>query len=110
MEKISIPIYKIFRLLVLSFVLLTGFLYTNLAKAETTCSKLSGQQLAYFVGYHSGNYYEPSPYYEPPPYHHHRHHRRFYWTDWRYIGHGCSQSCLIDRWNGGVIRCKRSCR
>ncbi|QMT60358.1 hypothetical protein HBNCFIEN_01730 [Legionella sp. PC997] len=111
MEKVIIRNCRIFRLLVLSFTILIGFLYSNIAKAEAT-SALPAQQLAYFVGYHSG-YYGPSSYYGPQPYRHyrhHRHHRKFYWTDWRYIGHGCSRSCLIDRWSGRVIRCKRSCR
>lgn len=103
MEKISIRNYKTIPIIILSSVLLIGFLYSSLAKANSEPSPLPGVQLAYFIGYHSGYYYETPPYY----YHHHG---NAYWSGWRYIGHGCSSSCLIDRWSGRAIRCKRTCR
>ncbi|KTC90362.1 hypothetical protein Ldum_1430 [Fluoribacter dumoffii NY 23] len=102
MEKVSIRSYKKISPILLSFALLIGFFYSNLVKASTT-TQLPGQQFAYFVGYHSG-------YYGPATYHHHHYHRGVYWTPWRYIGHGCRKSCLIDRWSGRVIRCKTRCR
>ncbi|HHF7375040.1 hypothetical protein [Legionella bozemanae] len=104
MEKTSIRSYKILPTIILSSVLLIGFLYSSLAKANSEPSPPPGLQLAYFIGYHSGSYYGAAPYY------YHRHHRNAYWTGWRYIGHGCRSSCLIDRWSGRAIKCKRICR
>ncbi|MCE0723820.1 MULTISPECIES: hypothetical protein [Legionella] len=104
MEKISIRSYKILPLIILSSVLLIGFLYSGPAKANSESSQSPGQQLAYFIGYHSGYYYGS------PPYYYHRHYKKAYWTGWRYIGYGCRSSCLIDRWSGRAIKCKRICR
>lgn len=104
MEKVSIRSYKNISRLFLSLIILIGFFYSSIVQADTSPSQLPGQQLAYFIGYHSGGYYEP------PPYYYHRHHRSLFWTPWRYVGHGCRKSCLIDRWSGHVIRCRRICR
>ncbi|KTD73248.1 hypothetical protein [Legionella tucsonensis] len=103
MEKISIRSYKIFSITILSSALLIGFLYSSLAKANSESLRPPPQQLAYFIGYHSGSYYGA-------PRYHHRHYRNTYWTGWRYIGRGCRSNCLIDRWSGRAIKCKRICR
>ncbi|CAM2838113.1 Uncharacterised protein [Legionella steigerwaltii] len=104
MEKVSIRSYKTISHLLLPFIIFIGFFYSSLVKADTLPAQPPGQQLAYFIGFHSGGYYEP------PPYYFHRHHRNLFWTPWRYVGHGCRKSCLIDRWSGQVLRCRRICR
>ncbi|MFT4059138.1 MAG: hypothetical protein QM652_06275 [Legionella sp.] len=102
MEQVSIKSYKAHFILPFSIILLISALYSPRAKANTLEStSIAGQQLAYFIGYHSAPGYI---YYGP------RHHRNFYWTGWRYVGHGCRKNCLVDRWNGRVIRCNRICR
>ncbi|WP_084157839.1 hypothetical protein [Legionella wadsworthii] len=103
MEKTSIRSYKLIPTVILSFALIAGFLYSGLAKANTQASNPPGQQLAYYIGYHSGYYHGN------PPYYYKKHHRNAYWSGWRYIGHGCRSKCLIDRWSGRAIRCKKIC-
>ncbi|WP_058518327.1 hypothetical protein [Legionella parisiensis] len=104
MEKISVRSDKTLPAIVLFSVLIIGFLYSIIAKANSESTQPPGQKFAYFIGYHSSYYYGAAPYY------HHRHYKKTYWTGWRYIGHGCRSSCLIDRWSGRAIKCKRICR
>jgi hypothetical protein len=102
MEQVSLKSYRALSILLFSVLMLLGGLYSSVAKANTPESTpIAGQQLAYFIGYHSAPGYV---YYGP------RHHRRAYWTGWRYVGHGCRKNCLVDRWSGRVIRCNRVCR
>lgn len=106
MEQVNAKGYRqTLPILLISILMLTGALYSTLAKANTPSSPLAGAQLAYFIGYHSAPGYV---YYGPQYYH--RHHRKLYWTGWRYVGHGCRKNCLVDRWNGRIIRCNRVCR
>ena len=98
MERTKIRHSSALPYLLLSLFLFTGSFYSSKAAADN----VTGQQLAYFVGYHT------SPGYV---YHGPRHSRanRTYWTGWRAVGHGCRRSCLVDRWSGRVIRCKNTC-
>ncbi|WP_058535231.1 hypothetical protein [Legionella saoudiensis] len=103
MERAKTKNSSALSILLFSFVLIIGGGLYNTAKAETLpASPLAGQQLAYFVGYHTN-----APVYIGPRVHHHRSVR---WTGWRYVGRGCRQNCLVDRWSGRVIRCNRVCR
>lgn len=107
MEHAKTQHYRVLPLIFLSFVLLAGGLYSTQAKASSSSTTpLAGQQLAYYIGYHSAPSYV---YQEPRPRYHHHHPRRSYWTGWRYVGHNCRKNCLIDRWNGRVLRCNRVC-
>ncbi|CAM4493993.1 MAG: hypothetical protein LEGION0403_FIIPPAGN_00488 [Legionella sp.] len=103
MERAKTKNSKALSILLFSFVLLIGGGLYNTAKAAT--SPLAGQQLAYFVGYHTN-----APVYVGPRVQVQHRHRSVRWTGWRYIGHGCRQNCLVDRWTGRVIRCNRTCR
>jgi hypothetical protein len=102
MERVTTKSYRIIPILLISFVMLIGALYTTVAKANTSAPAASpaGMQLAYFIGYHSAPGYV---YYPHRP-------RTLHWTGWRYIGHGCRKNCLVDRWSGRVLRCNRTCR
>jgi hypothetical protein len=104
MEKVNTKSYKIIPIFIISFLVLIGALYNTAAKANTASTPLSGTQLAYFVGSH----YAPSYVYHGPRVYHHRP-RAVYWSNWRYVGHGCRKSCLVDRWSHRVIRCKQVC-
>lgn len=105
MEQVNVKSYRIMPILLISFLMLTGALYTTVAKAGSPSSSPAGMQLAYYIGYHSApSYVYHEPRYTPRP------QRRSYWTGWRYIGHGCRKNCLIDRWSGRVMRCTRTCR
>ncbi|WP_083821511.1 hypothetical protein [Legionella drancourtii] len=106
MEQVNVKSYRIMPILLISFLVLMGALYTTVAKADTpSSSSPAGMQLAYYIGYHSApGYVYYGPRYYP------RHPRKLYWTGWRYIGHGCRKNCLVDRWSGRVIRCNRTCR
>lgn len=100
MDKVSNQNVKLLSVPLVSFILFIGiFFYSSLSQASTNTSPPTGTQLAYFVGYHSyGGHFGPK--YRS---------RGAYWTGWRYIGHGCKRSCLIDRWSGRVIRCNKRC-
>jgi hypothetical protein len=101
--------------------------------AYANSSSLAGTQLAYFVGYpkvyagpeattHHANRYR----YKKVKYHSGRYYRgrvygvvapqvimgtpaTLYWTNWRFIGTGCRQQCLVNRVTTGVIRCVKRC-
>ncbi|KTD60840.1 hypothetical protein [Legionella shakespearei] len=104
MEKVTNQNSKLLPMLLISFILFIGmFFYTGLTYASTSPSQPPGTQLAYFIGYHS--YGGPGYIYYGPKYRP----RGTYWTGWRYIGHGCKRSCLIERWSGRVIRCTKRC-
>lgn len=106
MNKVSsIQYHKLLPMLIVSFIIFIGSFYSSFAQANTQLTQPPGTQLAFYIGFHNyyGGYYNPV-YYGPRYYRY-----RTYWTGWRYIGHGCRQSCLIDRWNGRVIRCSRRC-
>ena len=105
MEKVSIKTAKTIPVLVISFLILIGGLYSTVAKANTP-TQPACQQLAYFVGYHSA----PGYVYYGPRYNTHYHRSKLYWTGWRYVGHGCRKNCLVDRYSRRVIRCNRVCR
>lgn len=104
MERVNTKSYKAMHAFIVSLIVLIGALFATTAKASPT-STLSGTQLAYFVGTH----YAPGYVYHAPPRVYHHRPRSVYWTNWRYIGHGCKKSCLIDRWSHRVIRCKQVC-
>lgn len=107
MKQVITKSYRAFILSVFSFLILTGGLYSTVAKANTPPpAPLAGEQLAYYIGYHSA----PGYVYYGPQYYPHYHPRKLYWTGWRYIGHGCRKNCLINRWNGRILRCDRTCR
>jgi hypothetical protein len=109
MDKATTQNSKLLLMLLTSFILfLAMFFYTGLNYASTNTTQPPGTQLAYFIGYHSygGNIHTgPGYIYYGPKYHP----RGTYWTGWRYIGHGCKRSCLIERWSGRVIRCTKRC-
>lgn len=105
MEQAATKRYRAIPILIFSFLILAGGLYSTISKADTLSSPIAGEQLAYFIGYHSSPGYV---YYGPQYYHHHQ--RKLYWTGWRHTGHGCRKNCLMDRWSGRVVRCNRLCR
>lgn len=65
----------------------------------------------YHRGYRGYRVYRPGVYIGPGVYYGPRY-RGNYWTGWRTYyrhGHRCVRRCLINRWNGAVIRCNRRC-
>lgn len=93
-----------FGALVLFYVCLTGTAFYSVnASAQISTVETHGVQLAYFIGYHTGS----GVYYRAPGIRHERH--RYYWTGWRYTGHGCKKNCLVDRWRRHIVRCNRRC-
>ena len=97
---------------ILFFVLLTSIFYSSNLRSNNA-SPLAGQQLAYFVGYHSGGINEGSysngstgqVYYRPK-----YHYKGSYHTPLTYIGHTCRKTCLVDRWTGRSLKCYKSCQ
>lgn len=83
-------------------------LYSNNAHADS----VPGTQLAYFVGYHGypKGYYDKFVY-QPAYLTYPRVVRvnRLYWSRWTDTGYGCRSSCLINSYNGAVLRCQRRC-
>lgn len=82
--------------------------------AATTQAQAAPNQLAYFVGHEtihygygtppSGIYYKTKIYrVQGNPY------PRVIWTRWKDVGYGCRSSCLIDRFSGQMITCRRAC-
>ena len=91
--------------LLLSFILLLAACYSGSANAVVVQKNLTqtaaGTQLAYYYGYH-----HPRPFYGP------RFNNRVYWGGWRpHRGYGqnCQRRCLVNQWNGRIIRCERRC-
>ncbi|WP_146740002.1 hypothetical protein [Legionella quinlivanii] len=113
-------IARIRKMLPALLVLLMTFGSIQSVQAQTTPNKpqtsLAGQQLAYYYGGHwyryPGNYYGPGYIYYGPRYYNRtyypKHYYRNYWSGWRPYGH-CRQTCLINQWNGQVIKCVRRC-
>lgn len=108
MEKVSSRQYKIIPALIISLALLIGAFYSSFASATETIPQPPGTQLAWFVGYHNyygGGYYRPNYVYSGPRYRY----RNVHWTGWRYVGYHCQRTCLVNNWDGRVLRCNRRC-
>lgn len=111
MEGISVRDNKLMPVFLACALLFTSIFYSNYVHANNASSP-PGTQLAYFVGYHSyyGAYYPGyGEYYPGYVYYRTRNYHRAYWTHWIRIGYACRQKCLINRWNGRVVRCVRRC-
>lgn len=95
-------------ILTLSLMTLIGFLSSTNVQSQTLPTSPNGIQLAAngYVGYPGWQGYG---YYSPAPVVYVRRPTNFYWTRWKYLGHRCKRSCLINRWNGVVVRCKKVC-
>lgn len=102
MKKDSTHNFKLLNVINSYLILFLMLLISNIAGASTNPNQqpLSNTQLAYYIGIHS----YPGYYWRGPVYY-----RSTYWTKWRYIGHGCQKSCLIEKWSGRVIRCAKRC-
>jgi hypothetical protein len=101
----SIKKLRLLPILVASFLLLAMCFSANTQAAITPSMPNSNpMQLAYHYVHGHPGYYHGS--WRPR-------HYGTYWTGWRpyYWRHGyrCKRSCLINRWNGSVIRCKNRC-
>ena len=91
-------------------ILLALTLFSNPVKAalpgSVETSAINGVQLASF-------YYGPRRGYWRggigfgPGYGYHR--RGVYWTGWRSMGPRCQRTCLVNPYNGYVVRCKTRC-
>lgn len=104
MERTRIKRYPLTMVLFTAMVILAG-LYSGHAKANSS-NQLPGTQLAFFIGYHSyGGHIRPAYVYYGPR----KRARGVYWTGWRFSGNGCRNTCLVDRWTGRAIRCKKRC-
>lgn len=101
--KVSARSKRTVPLLFVSFLILIGGLYSTVTQASTLPT---GQQLAYFVGYH----YAPGQSHIGPNRHYHHQPRQPYWTGWRHTSPRCQKRCLVDRRTGHIIRCTRVCR
>lgn len=97
--------------------LATLLFITNTSHASLNTNKINAlpqanHQLAYYIGVH----YQPNNHYYPPQIHstyryhsYWRNHRNHYWINSNHISYHCQKSCVIDRWNGRIIRCYTRC-
>lgn len=97
---------KYFKLLPLYLGVTLAMLFSSTALTmSSNVAKAPLIQLAHYHGYY--NY--PAGYWQPQRYHH----SNYYWTNGRpyYHRHGyrCHQSCMINRWNGQIVRCVNRC-
>ncbi|WP_141676650.1 hypothetical protein [Legionella jamestowniensis] len=90
------------------FIAAAFFAATTQAATSTPLTPNANKtELAYFYVYdrYPGRYWGP--------WRHRHYHSNVYWTGWRpyYYRHGyrCQRSCLINRWNGVIIRCVKRC-
>ncbi|WED44480.1 hypothetical protein [Legionella cardiaca] len=111
MNNYSVKEFKLLPILTAFFLIFIAIGYTTTAQAATvqpsTVSKnFQPTQLAYFYVYdtYPGRYWGPWRHYHRP---------RAYWTGWNtiYLGHRtiCQRNCLVNTWNGMVIRCVKRC-
>ncbi len=104
MNKISVSLPLSLLILFIFFLSAISLFYPSKAHAEENAPSLNGTKLAYFIGYHtysrSSILVNPRPVYRASG---------AYWTGWRASGFKCQQRCLIDKWTGLVIQCKRRC-
>lgn len=86
------------------FLSMTGSSNADKICAHKNHNSLNEAKLAYFIGYHtysrSSILLRPRPVYRASG---------AYWTGWRSGGYRCQKSCLIDKWTGLVVQCKRRC-
>lgn len=110
MDKAPVLIKKTSSALVGVMILGIATLYSLTTYAEPM--PMSGTQLAYFVGYHGSpkGYYDKFVY-QPAYLTYPKVVRvnRVYWSRWTDTGYGCRSSCLINSYNGAVLRCQRRC-
>lgn len=113
-------IARIVKLLPIIFASVLFFTAIPSAQAEGNVvaapNAMAGTQLAYYYGghwyRHPGRYWGPGYVYYGPRYYHYYyapHVYRTYWTGWRPYGYRCNRTCLVNQWNGGVVRCVRRC-
>lgn len=137
MDKLMTQNLKYFSYLIASFLFFAGIFFTQITHADTPKTKLTGTQLAYYVGHHAahrggayrgvnrgvyrggyrrgyvggvyrGGYYNagviaaPAIVYGATG-------ANTYWTPWKFVGQGCRRSCLVNKWNNRIIRCKKRC-
>ncbi|ASQ46066.1 hypothetical protein [Legionella clemsonensis] len=105
----SVKRFRLLPVLITSvFLFLAAGFFAATAQAATSTPltpSANKTELAYFYVYdrYPGRYWGPRRYY----------HRNVYWTGWRtyYYRHGyrCQRNCLINRWNGAIIRCAKRC-
>lgn len=109
MDKNSTQRYRILPLVVISFILLIGTFYSTNVRATNSISQSPGTQLAYYNGWHGGGWHRGGWGWGGGYYGVGYGVSNVYWTGWRYYGRHCQRSCLVNRWNGHVIRCHRRC-
>lgn len=110
-----------------SLLFFVGMSYMPITTANTPNNQSNftntqaGNQVAYYRGYHGyrGGYghrgyrgygYRRGVYYAAPVAVYGAARGGAYWTGWKYVGHGCSRSCLVNRGTGHIVRCKQRCR
>jgi hypothetical protein len=134
MDKLMTQNNKLFSYFIGSFLFFAGIFFTQVTHADAPKTKLAGTQLAYYVGhhgaYHGGGYrggyrggygyrrgyvggyrggYYNAGVVAAPVVVYGATRANTYWTPWKYVGHGCRRSCLVNKWNNRIIRCKKRC-
>ncbi|KTD65222.1 hypothetical protein [Legionella spiritensis] len=112
MDKQGVCEFKSLPVFLSSILFLITLCFSNQVNAGENRSELqrsvlqtaAPNQYAYYYGYG----YRPRGYIYYGP----RYRSRYYWTGGRvYYRHGlrCQRRCLVNRWNGVVVRCVRRC-
>ncbi|KTD13808.1 hypothetical protein [Legionella hackeliae] len=127
MYNSSVKRIRLLPVLLTSFIIFfaVGFTATTqAATSEPSPTPAKQMQLAYFNVYNKPGYYKHSGYYNHSGYHKYpgrywgpwrnRYYQpTLYWSNWYpyYYRHGyrCQKSCLINSWNGMIIRCQKRC-
>lgn len=98
-----------FRKFLLLFIalLLASSAFTNSAQAQSSKMPTQAIQLAWWYSggagwYNYGSSQPYSVYYEPRG-------NSYYWTPWERLPNGCKKTCLVNQWNGEVMRCAKKC-
>lgn len=118
MSNCSVRKFRLQHFLIASLLMLITLGSATTARAETPVSSTNNPvQLAYFYVYdtYPGRHWGPwgGPWGPDRWQNRHRHRSNFFWTGWNTMyfrnGFRCQKSCLIDPWDGSVIRCAKRC-
>ncbi|MDI9818397.1 MULTISPECIES: hypothetical protein [unclassified Legionella] len=109
MDSYSVKRFGLLPAVVFSFVLLLAAGSTASAKAASPQQAPGATNYIQLAYYHVHNRHRDRHWGSKRG--HYRHHT--YWTGWRtyHRRHGirCQRSCLVNRWNGAIIRCVNRC-
>ncbi|KTC86605.1 hypothetical protein [Legionella brunensis] len=115
MNNCSAKQLRLLPILIASLIFIAIGFSSNVQAATPThgTSSANPMQLAYFYVYDSypGRYWGPWRHGRWGPRYYRPH--NLYWTGWHTYyyrhGHRCQKSCLINSWNGFIIRCVKRC-